>query len=504
MAFKNEGAGSVGAQAQNPEIEEQEESRSPKKRKDNVALTFKNHLLALGYTAHQGMICEWTGSHWNTLRDDIENLGGGCVKMALTWMEANARDAYSHNRAVQMIQTAVNALPEAPEPAKEPMIPCRNVWFRIEGEGADARLIATRPDRSQGVYHSIDVDFNVAEGASYQPRPVPKESSFGRFLDTSLPNLEVRQAVQEYCAYTLMTSARKQIGQVWEGDGRNGKGVLLNILKSFHGKGKVAAIDLDDSSDFALSPVIGASLVWVDEAPKRINSTNKIKSLIAGDPVSINRKNLPQVSYSSSAKWIICTNHGFKASDASIGFWERFQIIRWTSFIPESMRQDNLDAKIIETEKGFVLDWLLAGLISLHQRGGKFLKLDSAAAARQEALKASDTIIAWSSEVQPETAHGVWTPKLEIFSNYREWCSDCNRQPVSSQEFWKRMAAIFSARQTGAAFAEDRKRIRGEKNPVFCVNVRLYFGEAFPQEEEPDPVELFGGKYGYPAPEARM
>ncbi len=61
MAFKNEGAGSVGAQAQNPEIEEQEESRSPKKRKDNVALTFKNHLLALGYTAHQGMIAPENG-----------------------------------------------------------------------------------------------------------------------------------------------------------------------------------------------------------------------------------------------------------------------------------------------------------------------------------------------------------------------------------------------------------------------------------------------------------
>lgn len=119
------------------------------------------------------------------------------------------------------------------------------------------------PDASLGITYVVNatVDGSIGE---YLPADTPKAGLFSQFLETSLPSPAVRGLVQEFAGYSLLNSTAFQVGQLWVGEGRNGKSVGLEIVSALHAK--PVAMRLDNLTGFALQPLIGASLAVVSEA----------------------------------------------------------------------------------------------------------------------------------------------------------------------------------------------------------------------------------------------
>lgn len=173
---------------------------------------------------------------------------------------------------------------------------------------------------------------------------------FRGFIEGVLPDSDVRGRVQEYIGYTLTADARYQRAQLWIGEGANGKGVLANIVQALHGTDRTAAVRLDALEGFALSVLIGASLIYADEIPRARINEQPLKSMIAGERVPIDRKYQDPLSINIRGKWLVAGNHLPIISDHSFGFWRRWDVIPFDVRIPEERQDPMLAQRIIRSE----------------------------------------------------------------------------------------------------------------------------------------------------------
>lgn len=94
------------------------------------------------------------------------------------------------------------SLPEPP--TRRCIIPCTDGWLEL----IDDQFHRVQPDRHIGITHSINVSIrDIPVGGVYQPKPNLNIGYFSRFLETSLPDKDVRFLIQQYAGYTLIPSA---------------------------------------------------------------------------------------------------------------------------------------------------------------------------------------------------------------------------------------------------------------------------------------------------------
>lgn len=384
------------------------------------------------YASKDGVLHEWTGVYWRPLPPEDTD------RMAWGWIAAHVPEKATPVRAAAAGQAAVLECPPVPDrdPARI-VIPARNgyVWMD-EYEGVPS---FRRPDRTAGLTYCLACDYDEHAEA---PR-------FLAFVAEVLPDPAVRSLVQEYVGYTLMPDTRFQKAQMWLGIGANGKGTLAQIIAALHEK--VCAVGLDNLQGFALAGLLGASLVYADETPLRIEE-QRLKTLISGDLIQIDRKYRDPLSLRPSAKWIVSANQIPAISDQSVGFWRRWHVVPFPIHIPDTEQRPTLAREIIATELSGVLNWALEGLGRLLARG-KFPPLPAEVQAAVDAGKReTNSVMAWVQDVEPEVTSTAETPKDVVYQHYQGWCRQNGMGAVSSERFWQRLRQIME-------FPVDRRRI---------------------------------------------
>lgn len=395
------------------------------------------------YASDRKLIYQWTGTHWSMMEED------DCEAMAYRWIVADQDVFASDNNARRAFRSAALWLPPLPEMTGDIVIPCQNGYVHV----ADGlHLQEANPDL--GIRHVL--------GCAYQPEgSLPQR--FLAFLSQVLPDAEVQARVQEYVGYTLMSDARYQKAQLWLGAGANGKGVLANIIQALHGN--VAAISLDALDGFRLSVLIGASLIYADEVPRQGINEQLLKSMIAGERVQVDRKYRDPVSIHVRGKWLVLGNHLPAVTDHSAGFWRRWDIVPFDVTIPEVARDPLLADAIIAHELPGVLNWALAGLLRLQQRGAFDPDLPEPMQRLLHDAKAeTNSVLAWFEDCDIEAPASTLTSKDEVFAHYQDWCKRNGMSPMAMTRFWGRMKSI-------APIEESRRREQGRQ--VRYCNVGL-------------------------------
>ncbi|MGY2491132.1 DNA primase family protein [Cupriavidus sp. CP313] len=396
------------------------------------------------YASDNSLLYEWTGTHWKAIDDAMGE------RIALKWIASDGRGTINAANARAAYQTAVRWLPMLGEPSETTVIPVRNGYLHL-----DHGLVLEPHDKSLGLRHVLSCDFDP--GA-----PAPNE--FNAFMERILPDAGVRARVQEYVGYTLLPDARFQRAQIWLGPGANGKGTLANLVQALHER--TAAVQLDGLDGFRMASMIGASLIYCDEAPQRNINEQAMKSLIAGELVQIDRKYRDPITVRVNGKWLILANHIPAVTDQSTGFWRRFDVVPFSVEIPESERDPLLAKRIIARELSGVLNWALEGLQRLLARG----RFDEAVpasmrVAAQSARTETNSVQAWSHDLGIELTTTVETSKVDVYANYAGWCRENGMVPVASPKFWKRLPDSIGA------VAEGRMLTKAGR--VRTCNIRL-------------------------------
>ena len=402
------------------------------------------------YAVRGGVLYRWNKSHYQAIQPDDPDGERAC----LAWL-ANTNPAKATPRIAKECFKAARmmARPLPTKAADRVIIPLRNAYLEIKQDGT---IVRTAPDPALGITYALNAELQGA-GTTYLPMPVAVGSLLENYLASSLPDEEVRAFLQELAGDTLIPTVRFQVATLLKGRGRNGKSIYTRLLAALHQK--TAPMRLDMLKGFQLMPLIGSSLAIVDELPKSGLDEQTFKTLVSGEPITIDIKHRDPIRYCPQAKWIISTNNDQKVSDNSDGFWRRLAIIPFDHQIPESQVIPCLDEQIIKNELALFLDWCLIGLQRLLQRG-KLPPLPHAiSAAKQEAVEASNSVAAWVADIGPQATATATTPKDNIYRHYAGWCDDQRLHSLSAGQFWKALRAIFPG-----VGKEQQIRIEGKRS----------------------------------------
>lgn len=403
------------------------------------------------FAADGGVLHEWNGTHWHPLADSESE------RMAWDWLVCEASHRATAKAACACVAAAALAASALPPRSQHPgrvTIPCRNGYLTLQTAGKPANgggelweRTLEKPTRDAGMTYVLACDYSMSALAP----------AFEQFVGQVLPDGEVRAYVQEYLGYTLLPDCRFQRAQFWLGVGANGKSTLAEIIAALHEK--VAAMELDALDGFKLVNLLGSSLVYVDETPARIDE-QRLKMLISGGLVQVDRKFRDPINLRPTAKWIILGNQLPAVSDQSAGFWRRLAIIPFSASFPDGSADPLIARRIIENELSGVLNWALDGLHRLLERG-RFTQMPQAVLSQIETGKReTNSVLSWFVNSDIETDAGAQTPKDEVYASYRDWCRGNGSQAVSSERFWRRLTQIVKSDFPEKKVVIDGKRVR--------------------------------------------
>lgn len=411
------------------------------------------------HTADSGCAYRWGEHCWEFVHSEEGR------SMAAKWLDKAHPDRASSDMAKRAWNFACDRLrQEKPAAANESylnLIPTLSGYLSLLEDGS---IEVLKADPIYGIDYVIEAKLSHASTNNYYtPQPVPIDSLFGQYLRDSLPDQGVRDVVQELCGQTLLPTNYGIAGWFY-GQGANGKGVLMEVIEAIHRQ--ACRLRLDQLAvKFALEPLVGASLVLVDEVANGKFDEEIFKTLVTSNGVDVDRKyDKPLRSYRARAKWIISSNNVPHIRDKSDGVWRRIVFIPWQVQIAEANRIPDLDKRIIENELHIVLDWLLMGAVRIVQRG-RFIpenQMPEIIRSQKHTMRLeSDSVLAWIDEEGIHQSTDVLTPNDEIYKSYSEWCSAAQRTPLGVEMFWKNLRNRFQlVENKQRRFRENGKTIR--------------------------------------------
>ncbi|MCX6119786.1 MAG: phage/plasmid primase, P4 family [Proteobacteria bacterium] len=269
------------------------------------------------------------------------------------------------------------------------------------------------------------------------------------FLESSLPNAELRNLLQEAFGYSLLRDACFQKFFILCGEGANGKSVILLVLRLLLGKENISSVGLeafDPSRTFPLAGMIGKLANIVEELSEIDKSSEGIlKAIVTGGAITVEKKHRDPITTTLPIKLFFATNILPKFRDRSKAIWRRLLIIPFENSILDETKQDKrlIDANfwIESDELPGILNWSLAGLRRLMTRG----HFEEPAVSRDEKFKL-DLISCPAREFLLEhckLCDNSSTPKNHIYAEYRMWSERNGYRPFAAGRFGDEIRSTF-------------------------------------------------------------
>jgi len=430
------------------------EQSNQKEDRRSTELRFAQELAAdARYSQSGGIVYFWNGIYHQAVERKQMTV------RAFKWLENHQPDHATQRRADACVDAALLKLAELPaRDDRRVLIPLQNGYLEATDAGEFQWL---QPDPSLGLTYVLNVEL-PRDGNIYQPRLVPPGSLLEHYFSSTLPNLDVRDYLQEMAGDTLIPNIRFQRAAMLKGEGRIGKSIFTRLMSAVHHR--VAYKRLDELSGFNLMDLVGASLAIADEVPRTGLNEQAFKAIVSGETMSVDVKYQNPVSVQMTAKWLVCTNNDQRTADNSFGFWRRVVIIPFDHTISDADVIPELDDKIIDQELAYFLDWCLIGLQRLLVRGDMAPLPPVLQQAKQAAVQASDPVQDW---IQQRFVAISSKPidKQKIYDHFYEWClSQGYRQPPLANLFWKAVKAHFGEQMSECQLRQGQKRSR-------CVNL---------------------------------
>ena len=229
--------------------------------------------------------------------------------------------------------------------------------------------------------------------------------NFLRFIETVLPDDEVRAFMQRYLGYALTALTGEQVFVFLYGQGRNGKSTLVDLVCRLLADyaatvpfETLAGEDRRKGSEATpeLARLPGTRLVRASEPEQSMQFREAmVKSLTSGEPILVRHLHRDFVEVYPTFKLIVSGNHKPTIKGTDDGIWRRVLLVPFLVQIPKEEIDRALPDQLWEERAG-ILNWLVAGALSYLQEG---LRIPEAVrAATDEYREESDPVSAWVRE----------------------------------------------------------------------------------------------------------
>jgi len=145
--------------------------------------------------------------------------------------------------------------------------------------------------------------------------------------------------LHEIIGYCLYREYKFENAFMLLGDGRNGKGKFMDLLKKFIGAENCSSVPLSQlsASSTSVGELFGRLVNLAgDIGDKPFEETDYFKQLTGRDLITAKRKYKRDLFFTNYAKMIFACNNLPRVNDTSKGFWERWKLIKFPyTFVKE-------------------------------------------------------------------------------------------------------------------------------------------------------------------------
>lgn len=292
---------------------------------------------------------------------------------------------------------------------------------------------------------------------------------FDMFLSQVFESGDTVQFVQEWFGYTLYSGHKANSLLIGVGSGANGKSTLFDVLAQLVGLANVASVPLSNfNSEFGLEPLIGMKLNLATESDADAFKTGKLKALTAGEAISVNRKNKPEITMILPTKFVFLVNELPILSDSSLGFERRLIILPFNQTFTPDEQDKNLSKKLTAELQG-ILNWTMAGLQRLMDNNFQFTSSRAMEQAKESYFGIGNPVERFIKEkVIKEPNNKI--ESTEFMNAYRLWMIGKGypyKGTDSPQVFWR----MFDEAARKELIEYQRKKSNG-KNIVLDIALK--------------------------------
>jgi putative DNA primase/helicase len=262
---------------------------------------------------------------------------------------------------------------------------------------------------------------------------------FKKHIQTVLSSEEDCKVLQEVFGYCLYKESLFEIAFVFIGDGRNGKGKTLEVLKRMLGVENCVSLTLNQlEQDQYSEALLFNKLVNLagDIGKQLLRDTDKFKRLLGRDLVTANRKFLTPISFTNYSKLIFACNELSPTLDTTPGFFSKWLFIDFPYMFVEKEEYDRTEDKtnlrikdpyIIDKistpeELSGIFNWSLEGLDRL-LNNMDFSKSHNIELIKTTWLRRSDSFMAFCQEYVEEDSEMI-IEKKELRKTYKNYCKE--------------------------------------------------------------------------------
>jgi len=231
------------------------------------------------------------------------------------------------------------------------------------------------------------------------------------------------------------------------GDGCNGKGVFLEVLRYIMGDyAKDASFDsfveTKNKSEARndLASLVGARFVTVSESQDGHKLDEAlIKRVTGGDPVTCRKLYGEPFTYYPQFKLWMHSNYKPTIRGTDWGIWRRVKMIPFEVTIPDERRDEELASKL-QNEASGILNRMLKGLADYLTFG--MMYPDKVSAATAEYRESQDVVGRFLKDKCIEAAHAEYK-QTESYTSFKFW-AEANREYVlKERQFSEAMRKKF-------------------------------------------------------------
>lgn len=276
------------------------------------------------------------------------------------------------------------------------------------------------------------------------------------FLNQTFQNdQELIHFIQKIVGYSLTGSNAEQVMFILFGNGRNGKSVLLNIIKYISGsyaKTMNATTIMQKHNNSGQGPTSdiarleGARLVVSSEANEgdRIDES-LIKQMTGGDTLVARYSYGRDFEFDPVFKLWMATNHMPKIYGTDEGIWRRLIIIPFTHTVKKENIDKNLEDKLKAESMG-ILKWAIDGAMMWQREG--LNPPEVIKQASQDYREEMDVIEAFISE-SCVVGDEFKVKASELFDAYKKWADETNNwEGMSNTKFGMEISKRFKKAKT--------------------------------------------------------
>jgi len=290
---------------------------------------------------------------------------------------------------------------------------------------------------------------------------------FDKFLLEILPESDDRIRIIDLFGFCLVRDYHIQKWFMFHGQGANGKGTLLDVLKDFLGHHNVSGVELQRLDDPFLPAELYGKLANIvgDLSSKELYQTGRLKSLSSGtDIIQAQKKYAQPFTFVNHAKLIYAANELPQSKDKTLAFWRRVCLLEFKqTFIGKKEDRRLLKKLTSPTELSGILNHALDGVRRIID-DESILTTDDHRRVEKLYIKGADSIESFYMDmITITTDENDQIGGNEIYKLYLKYCEDGNTtaKVQTRRVFTSQLMTKPGLDYTENLYNEDGKKMRG-------------------------------------------